>query len=121
MKEIWQRPGFRKTDEMERYIIAKAQRNAYLFLIIALLFCSLYESYKVFVYHSSLNLLPCFLLVAASLIQTFTQLILTRNAVKDDVDSAETEPLFKIIILVCAIAALAATAIAAILLMGVRV
>ena len=51
MKQILQRLGFRKIDEMEQYIIFKSQRNAYLFLIAVLFIWSLYESYKVYVYH----------------------------------------------------------------------
>ena len=61
MKQILQRLGFRKIDEMEQYIIFKSQRNAYLFLIAVLFIWSLYESYKVYVYHGRLNLFPCLL------------------------------------------------------------
>ena len=99
MKEIWQKLGLRKADEMEQFILFRAQRNAYYFLVLSLLIWSLYESYQVFAYHGRLNLLPCLLLVAAVNIQSFTQLILTRNAVKDDEDSNETMQLFQIIIL----------------------
>lgn len=112
---------FRKMDEMERHIVYKAQRNSYLFLVGALLVWSMYESCRVYLYHSRLNLLPCLLLVGAAVVQAFSQLILTRNAVKDDEDSCETGPLIKIIVLSCAVAGVIATVIASILLMGVRV
>jgi len=120
VKQLFKKIGFRKMDEMERYIAFRAQRNAYIFLVAALLIWSLYESCKVYIYHSSLNLLPCFLLVAAVAVQTFSQLILTRNAVKDDEDSYDTKPLLQIIVLVCVAAGVIATVIAAILFMGVK-
>ena len=119
MKQILQKLGFHKIDEMEQYIIFKSQRNAYLFLIAVLFIWSLYESYKVYVYHSRLNLFPCLLLVTACLIQTFSQLILTRNAVKDD-ESFMNGPLVKIIVLSCAVFSILAAIVAAFLFMGVR-
>lgn len=120
MKRIFEKLGFRKMDEMERHILFKAQRNAYLFLIAALVIWSFYESIQVYIHHSRLNLLPCLLLTAAVLIQSFSQMILTRSAVKDDEDSYETGPLIKLVLLACVIAAAAATAVAAVVLMGVR-
>lgn len=121
MNRILQKMGFHKTDEMERYIIFKAQRNSYIFLMIALLIWSLYESSKVYIYHSRLNLLPGFLLMSAAVIQALSQLIMTRNAVKDDDDSYETSPLIGIIILICAVIGLIATAVAAIVLMDTKI
>lgn len=121
MKRIFEKLGFRKMDEMERYILFKAQRNAYLFLVAALVIWSFYESIQVYIHHSRLNLLPCLLLTAAALIQSFSQLALTRGAVKDDEDSYETGPLFKLVLLACVAAAVAVTAAAAVVLMGVRV
>ena len=109
----------RKPDEMERHIIAKAQRNAYLFLVAALLLWSLYESLCVFLWHSRLNLLPCGLLSGAALVQA-SQLLLTRRAVKDDEDSQETAPLARLVVLACVAAGVAATAAAAVLLAGVQ-
>ena len=110
MKRIFEKLGLHKMDEMEQHILFKAQRNAYLFLVIAL-----------YLHHSRLNLLPCLLLTAAVLIQSFSQLVLHRNAVKGDEDSCETGPLVKLVLLACVIAALAVTAAAAVVLMGVRV
>lgn len=120
MKRFLKNFKFRKTDEMEQYIIFKSQRNAYFFLIASLFLWSIYESCQVFLYHARLNLLPGFLLAAAAVIQAFSQLFLTRNAVKDDEDSDETGPLFKIIILICVISGAAVTGVAAVVLMGVR-
>lgn len=96
MKKYFSELGFHKMDEMQRYILFRAQRNSYIFLIIALLIWSLYESYGVYTRHTELNLFPCMLLVAAVTIQNLSQLIMTRNAVKDDEDSYETAPLLKI-------------------------
>ena len=120
MNRVWKKLGLRKPDEMERFILFRAQRNAYLFLVAALLCWSLYESCRVYIHHTRLNLLPCLLLGAAALIQSFSQMALTRNAVKDDEDSYETGPLIKLVLLACVIAAAAATAVAAVVLMGVR-
>ena len=120
MPAFWKRLKPHKPDEMERHILFKAQRNAYLFLIAALVIWSFYESIQVYIHHSRLNLLPCLLLTAAVLIQSFSQIILTRSAVKDDEDSYETGPLIKLVLLACVIAAAAATAVAAVVLMGVR-
>ena len=44
MKRIFEKLGVRKMDEMERHILFKAQRNAYLFLVAALVIWSFYES-----------------------------------------------------------------------------
>ncbi len=120
MRRMFERLGFRRMDEMERHILFKAQRNAYLFLVAALVIWSFYESIQVYIHHSRLNLLPCLLLTAAVLIQSFSQLALTRGAVKDDEDSCETGPLVKLVLLACAAAAVAVTAGAAVVLMGVR-
>ena len=121
MDKFWKKLKLRKPDEMERFILFQAQRNAYLFLVAALACWSLYESGQVFVRHSRLNLLPSLLLAAAALIQSFSQLILTRNAVKDDEDSYETGPLVRIVVLACAAAGVLAAAAAAVAIMGVRV
>ncbi len=120
MKNFFRKLGFRKMDEMEQHIAFKAQRNALLFLIIALFIWTIYEAYKVFTYDTMLNPLPCFLLAGSSCVQLFSQLIMARNAVKDDDESFITSPLFKIIILVGVIVGIIATAVAAIMFMGVR-
>ena len=54
-------------------------------------------------------------------IQSFSQLILTRNAVKDDEDSYETGPLAKIVLLVCVVVSLIATVVAALVLVSVKI
>lgn len=121
MKKLLKKLHLHRADEMERSILFKAQRNAYLFLAAALLVWSLYESCQVYAGRGRLNLLPCLLLTAAALIQAFSQLVMARNAVKDDEDSYETGPLIKIAVLTCAVAAAAASAVAAAVLLGVRV
>ena len=120
MRPFWKDLLPRRPDEMERAILFKAQRNAYLFLTAALLVWSLAESWGVYARRDPLNLLPCLLLAAASLIQALSQQIMTRRAVKDDEDSCETGPLVKLIALLCVAASVAATVAAAVLLMGVR-
>ena len=120
MNKLLKKLGFRKMDEMEQHIAFKAQRNALVFLLVALFGWTLYESYKVYAFHTPLNLVPCFLLVAASWIQTLSQLIMTRNAVKDDEDSFETSPLLKIIIFICVVVAVVVTIGAAIIIMGTK-
>lgn len=121
MKDGKTRLGFHRPDEMERYILCKAQRNAYLFLAAALLIWSLYESGQVYFHRGRMNLLPCLLLTGAALIQAFTRLALTRRAVRDDEDSWETGPLAGLAVLCFAAAGIAAMAAAAAALMGVRV
>lgn len=121
MKSIWEKIRPRKMDEMEQQILFKAQRNGYLFLAAALLVWSLWESIQVYRFNTRLNLLPSLLLVTAALIQSFTQLALTRRAVKDDEDSRETGPLAGIIVLCCAMAGAAAAITALLLFMGTRV
>lgn len=115
------KPEFRGLDEMEKAILFKAQRNAYLFLAASLLLWSLYNSFRVYRYHERLRLLPGLLLVSAVLIQIFSQLLMARSAVKDDEESFETAPLVRIILFICVVTVIIATAGAAIVLMGVRV
>ena len=121
MKEILKKLGFRKPDEMERHITLKAQRNGYVFLMIALMLWTWWESIKVYIYHTRINPLPCLLLGLGGIVSGFSSLIMTRSAVKDDEDSDETGPLFKIILWVCAITGVIATVGAALLVMGARV
>ena len=120
MNRFWEKLRLRRPDEMERAILSQAQRNAYLFLVLALSVWSIYESCQVYLHHSRLNLLPCLLLVGAVLVQSFSQLILTRRAVKDNEDSYETGPLVKIVVLACVLACAAAGIAAAVVLMGVH-
>lgn len=121
MRNFLKKLRFHQADEMERYILFKAQRNAYLFLTAALLVWSLWESCRVYIFHSRLNPLPCLLLGAAALIQALSQLLLTRRAVKDDEDSCETAPLMKTVILLCAAAGAAAAAAASVVLLGAAI
>jgi len=111
---------FRKPDEMERLIAFKAQRNGYVFLIAALFVWTMAEGILGLTRQRDLNLLPCYLLCGASLIQTISQLILTRNAVKDDDDSFESRPLFLLILVGLIAVSAIAFAVAAVVLMGVR-
>lgn len=120
MKRLLKKLGFRKMDEMEQSILFRAQRNAYLFLTAALVVWTFYESGRVYRYHTPLNLTPCLLLAIAVLIQAFTQLILTRQAVKDDTDSCETGPLAGLVTLVCITAGVLAVVVTAFVLLGVR-
>jgi hypothetical protein len=120
MKRFLRKLKLHTPDEMERAIIFRAQRNAYIFLAIALFLWSIYESYRVYNHNGRLNLLPCFLLVAAVIIQTLSRLVMTRNAVKDDEDSYETGPLINIVALLCVIFSIILTIVSAVVLTGVR-
>ena len=108
-----------KMDEMQSYIVLKAQRGAYLFLVAALFVLSLYNSYRVYAYHERLDLTPCLLLVAASLVQSVSQAVMTRNAVKDDEEADERGPFIRLAVTVCVIAGAVATALTALLIMGI--
>ena len=55
------------------------------------------------------------------MIQSFSQMALTRNAVKDDEDSCETGPLAWMVVLACAAAGVLAAAVTAVAILGVRV
>lgn len=121
MNRFLKKLGFRGPDEMEKAILFKAQRNAYVFLMLALSARSLYESWRVYANHGRINLFPCFLLVIAMLIQSLSRQIMTHNAVKDDEDSYETGPIVRITLIICVIFSVIATAAAAIILMGARV
>lgn len=120
MKGPWKHALFRRPDEMERSILFKAQRIAYLFLVASLFLWSLYESCQVYLGRGGLDLMPCLLLVGAALIQSFSQLILTRRAVKDDEDSCETGPLARLVVLACAAGGVLAAVAAAFVLLGMR-
>lgn len=109
MKTFFKKLGFHKMDEMEQHIAFKAQRNAFVFLLFALFIWTLYESYKVYAFHSELNPFPCFLLAAASCIQIFSQLIMTHNAVKDDEETPKTSPILKTVLICLAVAAIIVT------------
>lgn len=120
MKNFFRKLSFRKMDEKEQHIAFKAQRNALIFLLIALFVWTLYEAYKVYAFDAMLNPFPCILLAVASSIQLFSQLIMAHNAVKDDEDSFETSPLLKVIIGVCIVVEVIATIGVAIVIMGVK-
>jgi len=108
-----------RPDEMEQYILFKAQRNAYWFLIVAMLLWSFYESAHTLIHKTTLNIMPCTILVAAVLIQTVTQLILSRNAVKDDEESFEAVPYRILIILLVSTAVIAVVVAFTVMLAGV--
>ena len=99
MKDFFKKLGFKKPDEMEQHIAFKAQRNALIFLWLALFIWTLYESYKVYTFHSQLNLLPCLLLVASTIIQAASQVIMSHNAVKDDDEAPKIPTILKEILL----------------------
>lgn len=104
MKNILNKLGIKKMDEMEKNIALKSQRNALIFAVLGLLVWSFYESYKTYTYNTPLNTTPCFLLVATGLVQTFSQLILQRQVVKDDEEYIEENPIWKILFLILIIA-----------------
>ena len=100
---------FFKKDEMEQHIAFKAQRNALIFLWLTLFIWTLYESYKVYTFHSQLNLLPCLLLVASTIIQAVSQVIMSHNAVKDDDEAPKIPTILKEILLCVVIVAIIVT------------
>ncbi|MBQ7118075.1 MAG: hypothetical protein IJN88_07680 [Clostridia bacterium] len=117
MKKFLNRWGFRKTDEMQQYIAFKAQRNALIFLLLALSVWTLYESYKVFAFHTMLNPLPCFLLTGASCIQFFSEAVMSHNAVKGDEDSPKASGLSKTLLLCTVVAVITAIIASAVVLL----
>lgn len=119
MKGIIQILGFHKMDEMEKYIAAKARRNAYLFLVSALAVWTFYEGIQGLIRRTNLNILPCMLLAASALIQMASRLIMTRNAVQEEDESNEMKPLVQTILFISIAISIMATIAAAILTMGV--
>lgn len=98
MKSLFFKLGFRKMDEMEKNIALKAQRNALIYVLLALAVWSLYESFKAYTQHTSANSIPSFLLVTTSLVQIFSQLVLQKRVIKGDDEYKDDNPLLKIII-----------------------
>lgn len=119
MKKILSKMHLRKADEMERHILLRARSIAYLYTAFALLLWSLYESYRVYLYHTPLNLVPCAILVTSALVQGFAQLVLQRNAVKGETEYVETRPLIRIVLLSAVLITLLASVTAFLLLAGV--
>lgn len=107
-------------DEMQQMHYYRSQSYAYYFLFAALFIWTIYESVTTLRHHDDLNLLPCFLMVGATLIQNFSQLIMQRNAVKDDDEYDSSQPLFKIILLACAIAVIINLVTTAIIMLVVK-
>ncbi len=97
MKLFFAKLGFRKMDEMEKEIALKAQRNALLYVLLALTAWSFYESFKVYTQHTSLNSVPSFLLISTSFVLVASQLVLQKRAVKGDDEYKDPAPIVKII------------------------
>lgn len=119
MKKFFNKLGFRKMDEMEQHIAFKAQRNALIFLLVALFVWTICEACKVLIHNTMLNPLPCILLTAATSIQLYSQLIMARNAVKDDEEYVATFPFTKIVICICVIVGIIVTVGAVMMIMGI--
>ncbi|SDG58727.1 hypothetical protein [Desulfosporosinus hippei] len=98
MKSFFSKVGFHKMDEMEKNIALSAQRNALIYVLLALAAWSFYESFKAYTQYTSINSAPSFLLVTTSLVQIFSQLVLQKRIVKDDDEYKDDNPLLKIII-----------------------
>lgn len=98
MKSFFSKLGFRKMDEMEKDIALKAQRNALIYALLALAIWSLYESFKVYTQHTSLNPVPSFLLVTTTFVLILSQLVLQKRVVKGDDEYKDTTPLLRIIV-----------------------
>lgn len=98
MKLFFSKLGFRKMDEMEKDISLKAQRNALIYVLLALAIWSFYESFKVYTQHTSLNSVPSFLLVTTSFVLILSQLVFQKRAVKGDDEYKDATPILKIII-----------------------
>lgn len=110
MKKFEQKRFIRKMDEMEKHIALKSQRIALVYILVALLLWSFYESYQVYAYHTKLNLFPCFLLVSTCWVLIISQAIFKKKSVGDDAEYQKENPIWKPILLII----LAAGAIAAI-------
>lgn len=106
MKSFFSKLGFRKMDEMEKDISLKAQRNALIYILLVLAIWSFYESFKVYTQHTSLCLVPSFLLITTSFVLILSQLVLQKRAVKGDDEYKDTAPILKTIAVGVIIAAI---------------
>lgn len=105
MKKFFEKLGFHKMDEMEQLIAFKAQRNAFVFLLLSLFVWTLYEAYTTLVFKTELNPFPCFLLAGASSVQFISEAVISHNAVKGDEDSPKASALSKKVLLFAAVLA----------------
>ncbi|MBN7771797.1 hypothetical protein [Clostridium aminobutyricum] len=106
MKSFFAKLGFRKMDEMEMSIALKAQRNALIYVLLALTIWSLYESFKVYTQHISFNSVPSFLLVTTSFVLILSQLVLQKRVVKGDDEYKDPTSILKIIVIGVIVAAI---------------
>ncbi|HQL34958.1 MAG TPA: hypothetical protein PLG67_00025 [Bacillota bacterium] len=120
MKSFFLKLGFRKMDEMEKNIALKAQRNALIYVLLALVVWSFYESFKAYSQHTPINSVPSFLLVTTSLVQVFSQLVLQKRVVKDDDEYKDDNPLLKIIIAGAIISAIIVSIGALLIVSGIQ-
>lgn len=109
MNDLFKKLGFHKMDEMEQNIALRAQRNALLYVLLALMGWSFYESYQVYTQHRAIDSAPSFLLITTVLVLIFSQLFLQRRAVKDDEEYTKAHPLMKGILAVVIIGGLIAS------------
>lgn len=98
MKSLFSKLGFRKMDEMEKDIALKAQRVALIYVLLFLAIWSLYEPFKLYTQHTSLNSVPSFLLLTTSFVLILSQLVLQKRAVKGE-DEYKDSPVLKNIII----------------------
>lgn len=101
MKNLLSTLGIKKMDEMERNIADRAIRYAYLFLIVALMVWTIAESALTMRTHGAhrANLLPCMLLVGASLIQSILQLVFRARSTAGDEEYHETWPVGRVLMI----------------------
>lgn len=116
MANFWAKLGFRKADEMERAIQLKAIRLAWCYTVVFLLGWTFYESYRVYQYHTRLNLFPCLLLVTQNLVLILSQLYFTKKVSTDEGEGGA--PGFGRSLLLAALIALAVGAVGCILLLA---
>ncbi len=100
MKKLFSELGFHKMDEMEKTIALRAQRIALTYSLIVLILWSLYESYKVYIYQTNLNVFPCFLLVSTCWVLIISQAVLKKQAIKDDEEYQKENPTWKFVLAV---------------------
>jgi hypothetical protein len=106
MKSFFSGLGFRKMDEMEKDIALKAQRNALIYVLLVLVIWSFYESFKVYTQHTSLNLIPSFLLITTSFVLVLSQIVLQKRAIKGDDEYKDTTPILRIVVVGVIVAAI---------------
>lgn len=98
MKMLFNKREFNKLDEMEKNILAKAQKMAYSYVLVVLMIWTFYESYRVLVHNTKFYPVPFFLFMTTYFVQNIAQFVLQKQAIKGEQEFKDPNPLRKILL-----------------------